>query len=141
MSLLTVKFLYDHDLSLARNFTRGSSKSAGYDLCAVYDCVVLAGNNALIPTGISVNLPEGHYGRVAPRSGLAWRNNIDVGGGVIDLDYTGEIKVILFNHGSEDFVVKRGDRIAQLIIEKCFYEPVVSNERERGSNGFGSSGV
>ena len=67
---------------------------------------------ALIKTGISISIPYEHYARIAPRSGLAWKNFIDVGAGVIDEDYRGEVGVVLFNHSQEDFKVKRGDRIA-----------------------------
>ena len=96
-------------------------------------------------TGISVAIPEGCYGRIAPRSGLAVKRFIDVGAGVIDADYRGEIGVVLFNHSDEDFVVKPGDRIAQLILEKI-ETPTVKEAEElpdtkRGTDGFGSTGV
>jgi dUTP pyrophosphatase len=81
---------------------------------------------------------------VAPRSGLAVKHCIQVGAGVIDPDYTGEIKVVLFNHGPSDFEIKKGDRIAQLVLEKCMTplikEISVVEETERGSGGFGSTG-
>jgi dUTP pyrophosphatase len=73
---------------------------------------------ALISTGLAFAIPTGNYGRVAPRSGLAVKNSINVGAGVIDSDYRGEVKVLLFNHGDADFEISEGDRIAQLIIEK-----------------------
>lgn len=73
---------------------------------------------ALISTGISVQIPIGNYGRIAPRSGLAVKHFIDVGAGVVDADYRGEVRVLLFNFGEEEFKVSQGDRIAQLIIEK-----------------------
>ena len=72
----------------------------------------------VVKTGISIAVPEGCYGRIAPRSGLAVKKFIDVGAGVIDADYRGEVGVVLFNHSEEDFKVKPGDRIAQLILEK-----------------------
>jgi dUTP pyrophosphatase len=72
----------------------------------------------LVSTGIAVVLPKGVYGRVAPRSGLAVKHGIQVGAGVIDPDYTGEVKVVLFNHGEKDFEVKKGDRIAQLVLRE-----------------------
>jgi dUTP pyrophosphatase len=86
----------------------------------------------------------GVYGRIAPRSGLAVKHGVQTGAGVIDPDYTGELKVILFNHGSEKFEIKKGDRIAQLILEKC-ETPLIDEVEEikdtqRGTRGFGSSG-
>ena len=69
-------------------------------------------------TGISVQFPTGLYAKIAPRSGLALKKFIDVGAGVVDADYRGEVGVVLFNHGDQDFEVKMGDRIAQLILEK-----------------------
>ena len=90
-------------------------------------------------------IPEGHYGRVAPRSGLAVKNFIDVGAGVIDCDYRGALGVVLFNHSADDFHIKPGDRIAQLIIEKISTPDVVEvddlDETARGAGGFGSTGV
>jgi dUTP pyrophosphatase len=125
--------------------TRGSDGAVGYDLYSNVDIVVpCQAGNALVGTGITVVLPPGCYGRVAPRSGLAVKHCIQVGAGVIDPDYTGEIKVVLFNHGPSDFEIKKGDRIAQLVLEKCMTplikEISVVEETERGSDGFGSTG-
>lgn len=125
--------------------TRGSGRSVGYDLYSIEDAIVPCQcGRALIGTGITVVLPEGVYGRVAPRSGLAVKHCINVGAGVIDPDYTGEIKVVLFNHGDKDFEVKKGDRIAQLVLEKCetpeIEEINIVEDTERGSGGFGSTG-
>jgi len=125
--------------------TRGSDGAVGYDLYSNVDIVVpCQAGNALVGTGVTVVLPPGCYGRVAPRSGLAVKHCIQVGAGVIDPDYTGEIKVVLFNHGSSDFEIKKGDRIAQLVLEKCMTplikEISVVEETERGSGGFGSTG-
>ena len=98
----------------------------------------------IVNTGIAATIPIGTYGRIAPRSGLAVKHGIQTGAGVIDPDYTGELKVILFNQGSEKFEIKQGDRIAQLILEKCetpLIEEVTDIEdTERGTRGFGSSG-
>ena len=96
-------------------------------------------------TGMSISFPAGLYARIAPRSGLALKKSIDVGAGVVDSDYRGEVGVILFNHGDQDFEVKMGDRIAQLILEKID-TPVVEEvqgleETVRGSGGFGSTGM
>ena len=125
--------------------TRGSDGSVGYDLYSSVDAVVpCQSGNVLVGTGIALSLPNDVYGRVAPRSGLAVKHCIDVGAGVIDPDYTGEVKVVLFNHGDKDFEVKKGDRIAQLILERC-ETPMVKEiglleETLRGSDGFGSTG-
>ncbi|XP_045623946.1 deoxyuridine 5'-triphosphate nucleotidohydrolase, mitochondrial [Procambarus clarkii] len=125
--------------------SRGSKLAAGYDLCSAYDVTVPAQGKCLIKTDIQVELPENCYGRVAPRSGLAWKNHIDVGAGVIDGDYRGNVGVVLFNHAKVDFHVKKGDRIAQLICERIFYPELKEVEEiddtERGENGFGSTGV
>jgi dUTP pyrophosphatase len=126
--------------------TRGSDRSVGYDLYSSVDAVVpCQSGNVLVGTGIAISIPDGLYGRVAPRSGLAVKHCINVGAGVIDPDYTGEVKVVLFNHGDKDFEVKKGDRIAQLILERC-ETPMVKEiglleETLRGSDGFGSTGL
>ena len=80
--------------------------------------VVPVHGKCLVQTGLAISLPPGCYGRIAPRSGLAIKKFIDVGAGVIDSDYRGELGVFLFNFGEEDFIVNMGDRIAQLIFEK-----------------------
>ena len=97
---------------------KGSEYAAGYDIYALTGTVVPARGKVLVSTGIAMAIPEGNYGRIAPRSGLAAKHSIDVGAGVIDSDYRGEVKVLLFNLGETDFEVKEEDRIAQLIIEK-----------------------
>lgn len=130
--------------------TQGSSLSAGLDLYSAHGGTVSARNHVLVKTDIQVILPEGTYGRVAPRSGLAYRNGLDVGAGVIDRDYTGNVGVILFNHTDLDFIYNEGDRIAQLIIEKCatvecriveHVDAPEDVEGERGSRGYGSTGL
>lgn len=124
--------------------TRGSARAAGYDLYSAYDYIVPPMEKALVKTDIQIALPSGCYGRIAPRSGLAAKYFIDVGAGVIDEDYRGNIGVVLFNFGKEKFEVKKGDRIAQLICERIFYPDIeevqVLNDTERGSGGFGSTG-
>src|SRR5690554_3995763 len=88
--------------------TRGSDQAAGYDLSSSIDITVPAHGKALIKTGLAIQMPSHVYGRIAPRSGLAHKHFIDVGAGVIDADYRGEIGVILFNHSSKDFPVSTG---------------------------------
>jgi dUTP pyrophosphatase len=103
-----------------------------------------ARGRALVPTDISISVPVGTYGRVAPRSGLANKHGIDTMAGVIDADYRGPVGVILANLSDVDFEVKVGDRIAQLIVEKIVMPDVVVvqklEESVRGAGGFGSTG-
>lgn len=124
---------------------RGSANAAGLDLKSAYDCTVPSRGRALVKTDLQIQLPANTYGRIAPRSGLALNYFIDVGAGVIDEDYRGEVGVLLFNHSSDKFKIKRGDRIAQLICEKIVkpiaIEKVVLDDTERGENGFGSTDV
>jgi len=124
---------------------RASAGAAGYDLCAAYDGVVPARGRALLKTDVAVAVPAGTYGRVAPRSGLALKSGIDVGAGVIDEDYRGNVGVILFNHGEADFAVKAGDRIAQLVLERIAVAEVqvveALDDTARGAGGFGSTGT
>ncbi|NXK86798.1 DUT protein, partial [Formicarius rufipectus] len=124
--------------------SRGSARAAGYDLYSAYDCVIPPMEKAIVKTDIQIALPSGCYGRVAPRSGLAAKHFIDVGAGVIDEDYRGNIGVVLFNFGKETFEVKKGDRIAQLICERIYYpeleEVEALDDTERGEGGFGSTG-
>jgi dUTP pyrophosphatase len=99
-----------------------------------------------VPTGISITPPKGHYGRIAPRSGLAVNYGIDVLAGVIDEDYTGEIGVILYNTGDKPLVIENGMKIAQIIFEQYSHIPrlqVVENleSTTRGDRGFGSTGL
>ncbi|XP_066142379.1 uncharacterized protein dUTPase [Euwallacea fornicatus] len=125
--------------------TKGSVKAAGYDLKSAVDGVVPARGKLLVDTGLKIELPEGCYGRIAPRSGLAVKNFIDVGAGVVDEDYRGVLKVVLFNHSDANFEVKKGDRIAQLICEKIYYPQLKEveelTETQRGEEGFGSTGT
>ena len=140
MSLGVKKLCYDAIVP-----TRGSDGAVGYDLYSSEDAIVpCQAGRALVGTGITIVLPSSVYGRVAPRSGLAVKHCINVGAGVIDPDYTGEIKVVLFNHGEKDFEIKKGDRIAQLILERYETPPIeeinIVEDTERGSGGFGSTG-
>eukprot|EP00584_Thalassiosira_punctigera_P002845 CAMPEP_0172531522 /NCGR_PEP_ID=MMETSP1067-20121228/4897_1 /TAXON_ID=265564 ORGANISM="Thalassiosira punctigera, Strain Tpunct2005C2" /NCGR_SAMPLE_ID=MMETSP1067 /ASSEMBLY_ACC=CAM_ASM_000444 /LENGTH=175 /DNA_ID=CAMNT_0013315913 /DNA_START=173 /DNA_END=700 /DNA_ORIENTATION=- len=138
---LQVKFLSEH----AKMPTRGSPQSAGFDLSSAEKTVVPAGGRAVVKTDLSVACPEGTYARIAPRSGLAVKKMIDCGAGVVDADYRGNVGVVLFNFGPEDFKVEIGDRIAQLILEKISMVPAMKvedlTETQRGEGGFGSTGV
>ena len=127
--------------------TRGTKDSAGYDLYASEDCVVKSRSQSLVPTGIKISIPSCLYGRIAPRSGLALAHSIDVGAGVVDSDYRGEVTVLLFNHSNNiDFEIKKGDRIAQFILEHISTPTIqvvdsVDDGSERQAMGFGSTGI
>ena len=125
--------------------TRMTDGSAGYDLYAYFPrgSAVMV-HHVIVRTGVSLSIPRGYYGRIAPRSSLAANHGIYVMGGVIDSDYRGEISVILGKHSSTGYEIKNGDRIAQLIIERC-YHPSLSivdklDKTERGTGKFGSTG-
>ena len=124
---------------------KGSIHAAGYDLHSIEAGVVPARGKKLVGTGLAFAIPEGNYGRIAPRSGLAAKHMIDVGAGVIDSDYRGEVKVLLFNLSDVDFSFAEGDRIAQMIIEKYTMTDLAEvadlNDTARGAGGFGSTGV
>ncbi|KAH0840103.1 dUTP pyrophosphatase [Lanmaoa asiatica] len=124
--------------------TRGSPLAAGYDLHSAERKTIVARGKALIDTQLSIAVPIGTYGRVAPRSGLASKFMIDTGAGVIDADYRGTVFVLLFNLSDQDFEVQEGDRIAQLVLEKICTPDVLEvetlDETVRGINGFGSTG-
>lgn len=126
--------------------TRGSAGAIGYDLYSHVDEPVYLGpgRRALISTGVRVAIPSGHYGRIAPRSGLAVNNGVDVLAGVIDSDYRGVIKVALINLGQRAFTVGTHTRIAQLIIERASVLTIALVESldatERLEGGFGSTG-
>lgn len=167
----TVRLLVQRHPShpLAKLPTRGSALAAGYDLYSAEKVVLPQGGRKVVQTGICVAIPDGHYGRVAPRSGLASKHGIDTGAGVIDQDYRGLLGVLLFNLGEQDFISKcdtclratcnrseltstrsanetvdQGDRIAQLILEKISTPDVQEveslSETLRGAGGFGSTG-
>ena len=145
LSVKITKLQHAKDLSLPAYAT---SQSAGMDLlAAVFEpTVVKAGEIAIIPTGIAIALPEGFEAQIRPRSGLAAKFGITVLNtpGTIDADYREEIKVILINHSSSDFVIERGMRIAQMVVAR--YEHIILEEVQsleetfRGEKGFGSTG-
>ena len=124
-----------------------TSQSAGLDLRAnLTESISLKPlGRTLVKTGLFIELPEGYEAQVRPRSGLAYKKFIDVLAGVVDYDYRGNVGVILANFGDEDFEVKKGDRIAQMILERITTPECVEVEdleaTERGAGGFGSTGV
>ncbi len=138
----------------ARVPTRGSAASAGFDLYASADTTIpgstadadgrVSVGRAVVPTGLALAIPTGLYGRVAPRSGLAVRNAIDVGAGVIDRDYRDELRLLMFNFGPEPFEVRTGDRIAQIVFERIAEPRIVTVDALDGEDrggGFGSTGL
>lgn len=130
----------------AYDLIRADPGAAGLDVCALTAAVVPARGRALIRTGLKIVCERNFYIRVAPRSGLALKKGIDVGGGVVDSSYRGEVGIILFNHSDDDFEVKPGDKIAQLILEviptdvNVVYGKIF-DETSRSAGGFGSTGV
>ena len=134
------------DIPLPEYATNGSS---GLDVRAAVESelILMKGKFAMVPTNLRVEIPIGYEIQVRPRSGLAAKNGIGVlnSPGTIDSDYRGEIKIILFNFSEEDFVIKRGDRIAQLVIAKVYRaklnEAENLNESDRGDGGFGHTGT
>jgi dUTP pyrophosphatase len=125
-----------------------TSGAAGADICALLPepVVIKKGEHVMIPTGLFFSIPEGYEIQVRPRSGLAAKNGVTVLNtpGTIDSDYRGEVKVILINLGNEDFEVKNGERIAQIVVAPvtigAFEQVSVLDETERGAGGFGSTG-
>ena len=134
------------DIPLPHYATEGSS---GMDIRAALEdqIIIAAGKVALIPTNLSVEIPLGFEIQVRPRSGLAAKHGIGVlnSPGTIDSDYRGEVKIILFNFGEKEFVIKRGDRIAQLVIAEVIVANIIEskslNSSDRGEGGFGHTGT
>jgi dUTP pyrophosphatase len=124
--------------------SRGSSLAAGLDICSIEDVTIEPNQRALVSTGLAVAIPAGYYGRVAPRSGLATKKGLDVLAGVIDADYRGEIRCLLYNAGDEVIHLPAQSKICQLIIEKIITPTAVwadeISETDRGAGGFGSTG-
>ncbi|MCK5425341.1 MAG: dUTP diphosphatase [Emcibacter sp.] len=128
-----------------------TANSAGMDLMAAIpegeNLVLQTGARLLVPTGFAMALPHGFEAQVRPRSGLAWKNGVTVlnSPGTIDADYRGEVKVILINHGKEDFIISRGMRIAQMVVASVIQTTWdvrdTLDETDRGAGGFGSTGT
>ena len=144
--ILNIQLLPHHqDLTLP---AYQSDEAAGMDLAAAIesDIILQPGRRALIPTGIAIELPAGYEAQVRPRSGLAIKHGVTVlnSPGTIDSDYRGEIKVILINHGEEEFTINRGMRIAQMVIAPVLQAQIAVSAdlsaSERGAGGFGHSG-
>lgn len=132
-------------IKTTKELNKAYPSDAAFDIEADEGTVVRALDRELISTGVRMAIPEGYCGIIKSRSGLAVKNGIEVGAGVIDAGYRGEIKVLLFNHTEENFYIKPGDRIAQLMIVPV---PTVEWElsddldyTDRSDNGIGSTGV
>ena len=123
---------------------RGSALAAGLDVCSIEDLIIEPRQRAIARTGLAVAIPPGFYGRVAPRSGLAAKNGLDVLAGVIDSDYRGELCCLLYNTGDEAINLPAGSKICQLIIEQIITPEATwasdLDETARGAGGFGSTG-
>lgn len=141
------KFLVERIAPDAILPVKESDATAGYDLFSLLTYTIPAWGQAEVKTGIKVSLPKGFYGRVASRSGNAIRHRLEVGAGVIDNDYQGEIIVVVHNFSDADFNITQGFKIAQLILEPYATYPIeqvrsivsLVGESERGEKGFGSS--
>ncbi|MAE21995.1 MAG: dUTP diphosphatase [Pseudomonas sp.] len=145
--MLKVKLLHED----AKLPVRAHDSDAGLDLFSIEDAAVKARGRLLVKTGISIQLPFGHielpfgyYGQVASKSGLSVKHGIEVGAGVIDEGYTGEVMVMLYNHSDDDFEINKGDKIAQLLVKPVSYCDVQQvnyvSDSYRGNGGFGSTG-
>ncbi len=132
----------NEDLPLPRYMTE---HAAGMDLFAAVrqDVELSPGQREMIPTGLAIALPVGYEAQIRPRSGLAWKNGVTLvnAPGTIDADYRGEISVLMINHGDRAFVVRRGDRIAQMIVQRvcrvCWDVRTELSPTARGTGGFG----
>jgi dUTP pyrophosphatase len=126
--------------------TRGSANAAGFDLyCAIQEPATLApGQTALVPTGVAMEIPAGHFGLIKDRSSMALRG-LRTSAGVIDSDYRGEVKVVLTNASADVHVIEPGTRIAQMVVLSHAAPEVVEvealDDTERGAGGFGSTGT
>ena len=124
---------------------KATPEAAGYDLCSAVQAALPPNGKLTIPTDLAMAFPVGTYGRIAPRSGLAAKKHIAVGAGVIDPDYRGNVHVLLFNHGTEEIHINKGDRIAQLVVERIASPEVIEvqdlAQTLRNEKGFGSTGV
>ena len=124
---------------------RASPGAAGYDIYADQSGFIIGGGRLAVSIGWAMEMPDGYYAEIRPRSGLAVKHGIDTLAGVIDSDYRGEVKVVLINHSDSTFIIKSGDRIAQLVFRKHETPNVMIvselGDSVRGASGFGSTGV
>ena len=140
-SAIPIKLLHENAILPSK----GTPNSAGFDLYASKPTKIQPKTRELINTGIAMAIPTGYYGRIAPRSSLTIKSNIDIGAGVIDSDYRGEIYPCLINNSDNIFHINKGDRIAQIIIEQSppfkLLQTSSLNNTQRGTGGFGSTDI
>ena len=140
MSQLFVKLLSKD----AKMPTRAHPTDAGCDLYSAHPYVIPPRGKCLVETEISVTIPYGYYGRCASKSGLSAKNSIEIGAGVIDQGYTGQIVLVTYNHSDVEFKINKGDKVGQLILENIAIPTIVEVKElpktDRGDNGFGSTG-
>src|SRR5215813_7221654 len=132
-----------HTEAILPSYAHGPDEDAGLDLRALERIVLSPGVAQAVPTGLAIELPPGYEAQVRPRSGLGLKHSLTVNFGTIDPGYRGEIRVVMFNLGRSDYTVEKGDRIAQLVVNR--YEAIEWEEGDlgdsaRGAGGFGSSG-
>jgi len=143
---IQIKRLHSEDLPLPQYMTPGAS---GIDLLAACDedMMIPAGGRVLVPTGLALSIPAGYEAQIRPRSGLAIKHGLTLLNtpGTIDADYRGEIKVIVINLGDKEYILKRGERIAQMVFARVelaeFIEVEELDDTSRGVGGFGHTGV
>lgn len=151
MSVVEVPFIVlEHGKGLPAPF-QATAGAAGLDLSAAVPenepMVIAPGDHDIVPTGFALGLPEGYEAQIRPRSGLAAKHAVTTlnAPGTVDADYRGEVRVILINHGKQDFIINRGDRIAQMVIAPvpriAMIETNSLDKTDRGAGGFGSTGV
>ena len=136
-----------HPDAVLPEYAHGAHEDAGLDVRALHDFVIPARGADAVPTGLSIELPGGYEAQVRPRSGLTLKARVVANFGTIDPGYRGEIRVVMLNLADEDYAIQKGDRIAQIVIAR--YEAIEwdespadrENETQRGSRGFGSSGL
>lgn len=142
---MKIQFVKEHENAILPTYA--TAGAAGADVYSVKDYLVPPGEHTIIDTGLKCNIPEGYEIQVRPRSGLALKSRITVlnSPGTVDSDYTGKLGVILMNHSEMVFQVKAGDRIAQIVVapvtQATFEWAEETKSTERGSDGFGSTGV
>ncbi len=125
--------------------TKATAGSAGFDLYSAEEKDIPKNGRAIIKTDLSIQIPSNTYARIAARSGLSIRNGLQIGGGICDSDFRGNISVIIFNHSNTNFSVEKGDRIAQMVIEKISQPQIIEVTKLRNTgrdrDGFGSTGI
>lgn len=140
-----MNFIHGTYITEEYELTKQHESDAGLDICANENVVIEPRSRNLISTGIRVAIPDGYAGLLWSRSGMSYKHGIEVGAGLIDSSYRGEVKVLLYNHSDVPFIVAKGNRIAQLLTIPVVTTPYVKvetlDETQRGVGGFGSTGV